>query len=426
MAVNLNRVTAFAAKGFRVKRLNPDGTYPSAKRTVGFSGMADISSVLDTDKKADLEIKVGSDPWQKKTLGFDTVEIENFTDDMASFDLSDLTSDSTTKTALQDMETNYNQFDKDGINGELSELTPVSKSGMVYTFNVADVLRILRRNTANTAYQSDLDIMIAGVAALFDQQTVDISATMETVTIDPARLDVEQAVGVLEEAGFTGVTFEVEESTGRVKASAPSFALQIKGKIAAAMDFGQGKKHGGQGVYYKSYFEDEIIDTSAPKDIKEKENIDQESALGSITRIVIGSKILGASPVINLKPDDYDLKQIIQGGEYNPETLEDPAHYAPPSADVSETPMFALEVFKPGFEVNSSSNTDNYICLIEQRFWNCTGIEGEVSSAAKALAQYSFNVSAVEYTDEAGVKHPAWEEYKYTREQAGALDLSNV
>ena len=53
----INGKARFATEGFRVKRLNPDGTVPTASRFLGFLGTVDLTAVLTLDK-ADMSIKI--------------------------------------------------------------------------------------------------------------------------------------------------------------------------------------------------------------------------------------------------------------------------------------------------------------------------------------------------------------------------------
>jgi len=65
----VNQKARFATEGFRVKRSNPDGTVPTAKRFVGFANTADLSAVLDdTLDTADLTIKIDNGTAEKKTV----------------------------------------------------------------------------------------------------------------------------------------------------------------------------------------------------------------------------------------------------------------------------------------------------------------------------------------------------------------------
>jgi hypothetical protein len=70
MGVITNKKGAqYATSGFIAKRCNPGGIMATGQRTLGFAGVINIVPVL-TGSSADLQIKVGTDPWQKKTVSF--------------------------------------------------------------------------------------------------------------------------------------------------------------------------------------------------------------------------------------------------------------------------------------------------------------------------------------------------------------------
>lgn len=63
-------IARFATEGFRIKRCNPDTTFASATRTLGFVGSIDISEVLDATKKAKLAVKLDNGSWIEKQVDF--------------------------------------------------------------------------------------------------------------------------------------------------------------------------------------------------------------------------------------------------------------------------------------------------------------------------------------------------------------------
>jgi hypothetical protein len=67
----VNRKQAqYATSGFIAKRANPDGTMATGQRTLGFAGIIDITAVLDSANSAQLQVKVGTGPWQLKVVNF--------------------------------------------------------------------------------------------------------------------------------------------------------------------------------------------------------------------------------------------------------------------------------------------------------------------------------------------------------------------
>lgn len=70
MGVITNKKGAqYATSGFIAKRCNPDGTMATGQRTLAFAGVINITPVL-TGTSAVMQIKVGTAPWQSKTVNF--------------------------------------------------------------------------------------------------------------------------------------------------------------------------------------------------------------------------------------------------------------------------------------------------------------------------------------------------------------------
>jgi hypothetical protein len=310
-------IARFATEGFRIKRCNPDTTFASANRTLGFLGIIDISAVLDASKKAKLAIKLDAGPWIEKQIDF--------------------------------------------------------------------------------------------------------SSTVTVTALSP-----ENAAAKLIAAGFEGITFGVDTATGRLKASATSAAeLQIKSALAGALDFGMCRKHGGFGVYYVKYFNDETISITLPNDMKDKEEIDLEGAKGTVTRMILPGKHLGVSPVISVKFKNDELLQMIQGGIYIPATTTDPATYEPPTSQAGGSPLFTLDVFAPLYN-EGNSKAEQSLGMERRLFWSCSGTEGDVPMEAKSWATFAYNINATEYTDEEGRLHAADKRFTYDKSGFQLLRIYDV
>jgi hypothetical protein len=244
---------------------------------------------------------------------------------------------------------------------------------------------------------------------------------------DKARVTVLEAVDALNDAKFDDIVFSVDEITGRLKGAVAKEGgpkardIQIVSPLAAALDFGQGIRHGGNGLEWISFFDDETISIGLPKNIKDKEEIDQEGAKGTITRMIIGAMLLGLSPVITLKEKDYYLLELIQGGLLDREE----GTYNPPLSGESEHPSFCAEVFSAIYPRGSSKLSD--MSGYERLFLrNMTGIESDVPVDAKAWATYAFNTTATEYSDESNQRFPAWEEQTLSKEKFDSLNLKRL
>lgn len=250
-----------------------------------------------------------------------------------------------------------------------------------------------------------------------EKKTVDLSDA-----VDKTAVTVAEAVTALNTAAFTGVTFSKEEGTGRLMGThSTGTEVAVTGPLAAALDFGQGIAHGGNGLEFIKGFDDRTMSIGMTKNKKDKEEIDQEGAKGGITRMLISAKLLGQTLAIAMKDKDYELLELIQGGSFNRTS----GRYTPPPSTRLESPLFFIDVFSPiyGEGENKMENMSGYEQL---RFLSCTGMEGDVPVEAKAWANYSFDVEASEYTDKDGKKEPAWWEQSMTVETFEGMNVETV
>lgn len=262
--------------------------------------------------------------------------------------------------------------------------------GFANTADLSDVLD----DTLDTA---DLTIKIDNGTA--EKKTVDLSAAD-----DKTAVTVDEAVTALTAATFTGITWSKEAGTGRLMGThATGKEIAVTGPLAAALDFGQGIAHGGNGLEFIKGFNDRTMSIGMTKNKKDKEEIDQEGAKGGITRMLISAKLLGQTLAIAMKDKDYEMLELIQGGTFDRTS----GRYTPPPSTRLESPLFFIDVFSPiyGEGENKMENMSGYEQL---RFLSCTGMEGDVPVEAKAWANYAYDVEASEYTNEEGKKEPAW------------------
>jgi len=262
----------------------------------------------------------------------------------------------------------------------------------------------------------------ADLSVKIDDGAKDVNAVDFTAALDKTAVTVAEAVTALTTAGFTGITWSLDTATGRLKGSAASGAeIEVTGPLAAALGFGQGIEHGGNGLEFIRCFNDRTISIGMTKNKKDKEEIDQEGAKGTPTRMVIGAKLLGQTLAIAMKDKDYELLEVIQGGTFDRVT----GQYDPPLSSRQEAPMFFIDVFSPVYSEgeNKIESMSGYEHL---RFRSCIGMEGDVPVEAKAWANYAFDVEAGEYTTESGTKLPAWSEKTLTVAAFEALNVESV
>ena len=277
--------------------------------------------------------------------------------------------------------------------------------------NTADLSAVLDE----TYFTADLTIKIDNGTA--EKKTVNLSAAE-----DKTAVTVDEAVTALAAANFTGITWSKEAGTGRLKGThATGKEVAVTGPLAAALDFGQGIAHGGNGLEFIKVFNDRTMSIGMTKNKKDKEEIDQEGAKGGITRMLISAKLLGQTLAIAMKDKDYEMLELIQGGTFDRTS----GRYTPPPSTRQESPLFFIDVFSPiyGEGENKMENMSGYEQL---RFLSCTGMEGDVPVEAKAWANYSYDVEASEYTNENGKKEPAWWEQSMKVETFEGMHVETV
>ena len=306
-----DRKGAFSNEGFRVRRLNPDNSYPTPERQLGFLGTIDVSSVSG---KLDLFYRIDG----KGT--FTKLEVD------------------------------------------ISTGTYVSKPA-------ATVAEVVAAMNADTAFK-----------ALFEAEA-DVATT---------RLNLK----------LKTVTSEVY--------------LEFKGPMANLLGLGQSGDAPAMGTAFVDCFDNSGA-ISFPKNIKDFEEIDKESGTGNIDTMVIDAQLVGINPSIALTEELYELKVMIQGGDWN----EDTTTYTPPTSDQSVLPTVACEAFvaKYGKGVSHRGDLTGYKMYDIKRM---VGRESDVSHEVKSWADYQFECRVGEF-EENGKMTPGWVERELTIPQFKTL-----
>ena len=293
-----------------------------------------------------------------------------------------------------------------------SDNTIASPQRFVGFANTADLSRVLEDDRAPLIIKIDAEPCVT--------RTVDFSNALDT-----SRVTVAEAVAALNNADFPRIVFSSDAATGRLKgavsAGSSAIVIQVVSPLAAALDFGQGIKYNGNGLEWRSYFNNEVVSIGLTKDIQDRETIDTESAKGKVRRMTIPAKTLGKSPVFTMMEKDYFLRELIEGGTLDRET----GTYNPPLGGDGGSPSFCVEIFSPMY--SKDANTVGDYSGFERIFLrSVTGLEGDVPIEAKSWAQYAYNCTAVGYADEYGEQLPAWEEQSLTIEQFDALRVREL
>jgi len=408
----INRKERFATEGIRFQRHNGDGTIATPQRFLGFANKTDLSNVLK-DKKAQLTIKIDGAPSVTKNVTFDIDDLSNVTVqeaaealNKAKFPNIEFGIDAKTE-RLKGCYANGTKAEIIiGLTNETEESITIPANIYTMTINENDFICIVESDIELNEAESESLTFIANIIGELTELPL-VHAEVNLASITP---------NVNED-----LTAEFEAVTNGTGTNLNGKIVQVLGRLAAALDFGNCLKHGGNGLEVISFFDDDTISIGLPKNIKDKEEIDIEGAKGTITRMIIGAMIQGISPVFTTKVKDYYLLELIQGGKLDRET----GIYNPPLSHESEHPTFWGEMFSPIYSKGSSKASDvaGYERLLLRTMM---GMEGDVPAEAKAWAQYAYNLVATEYTDENDKKYPAWEEQTITASQFDGLNVKGI
>ena len=433
MGVNvgiINRKERFATEGIRFQRHNGDGTKATPQRFLGFANTANLSKVL-VNKKAALTIKIDNNPIVTKNVTFSV-------DDLSKVTIQEAI------TALNNAQFPKIKFGIDEKTQRLRGYTVIETEVEEVTETKAEVTITFLNDTGDviTIPADTYSITIGGIIfnhEISEAQEIDIEESLaltfvaesagEVPALPNENEDVDLSLispALPEDEGFAGIFGVVINGTNnntviKTNIDTSGEIIQVVGKLAAALDFGQGIKHGGNGLEVISFFDDETISIGLPKDIKDKEEIDTEGAKGTITRMIIGAMIQGLSPVVTLKEKDYYFVELIQGGKLNRET----GTYDPPLSNESDHPSFWAEIFSPVYSKGSNKLSDvaGYERLLLRTM---IGMEGEIPIDAKAWATYAYNLVATEYTNENDEHFPAWQEQSLSPSEFDALNVKEI
>lgn len=251
-----------------------------------------------------------------------------------------------------------------------------------------------------------------------------VDSTAATVAELVTELNIQIALG-----GPLNLTAEADATTGRLSfkltVAGTTVKLQIYGTLASYL--GIGTKSGddnvltGIGTVIIKGF-DTTKSIGLPKNIRDKEEVENETGDGSLTSVIVPALVKGVTPVITCAKNDLALKQAIMGGVYDVATN----HYEPPTIDEQSTKAsLNIEIFSPAYD-KGSNNRPNIAGWEQILLRDVVGYEGDATKENKAFTDLVFNLDAAEYTDESGVKSAAWDETELTVAKYATLDVENV
>ena len=253
---------------------------------------------------------------------------------------------------------------------------------------------------------------------------VDFSAAVSKTAVT-----VQEMVDAINAAGFTDITASVDTATSRLLIAYSGagtcnflqvFSVDTHPNFAAELDFGQGQTFGGEGaIYYEAF--DNTRTLNLPKNIKDAEEIENEAGDGTYIGVTVPAIVKGYDPVITIKDDDYEIKQLIQGGTWDP----DDSSYIPPLTSETRKPIFNIIFFSPkyGKGTHLREDEDGYL---RKDIFNMTGYEADVTYETKTLQEISYNCYAREYDNENEVTQPYYKDWTLTPDEFDALHVEDI
>lgn len=250
-----------------------------------------------------------------------------------------------------------------------------------------------------------------------------------TTATDYTAITVQEMVTAINGAGFTDITASVDLSTSRLLTQYTGagtcnflqvFSVDTHPDFAANLDFGQGHTFGGAGaIYYEAF--DNTRTINLPKNIKDSEEIENEAGDGTYVSVIIPAIVKGYNPVLTIKDDDYEIKQLIQGGTWTAAT----STYIPPLSSQTRKPIFHVIMFSPkyGKGAHKREDEDGYL---RKDIFSITGYEGDVTYETKTLQEISYNCIATEYENENNVTQSYYVDMTYTPDEFDALHVEEI
>lgn len=224
-----------------------------------------------------------------------------------------------------------------------------------------------------------------------------------STAIDPSAVTVAEMVTAINNAGFVGITASQDVATDRLLIRYTGvgtanflqvFSVSTHPTFAADLDFGQGQTFGGEGCLYYEAF-DNTRTIALPKNLKDAETVENEAGDGTYISVTIPAIVKGYNPAITIKDDDYEIKQLIQAGTWNPAD----SSYIPALTSLTDRPIFSVIMFSPKYDKGAHKREDE-AGYLRKDIYSITGYEGDVTYETKALQEIVYNCIATEWTDQ--------------------------
>jgi hypothetical protein len=277
-----------------------------------------------------------------------------------------------------------------------------------------------------SAYGPDND---AYLGIKIDNNAIQTNQVDWTAAVDKSAVTVQEMVNAINAAGFTDITASVDTATSRLLIQYTGtgnptflqvFSVDTHPTFAAELDFGQGQTFGGEGLIYFEAF-DNARSIGLPKNIKDSEEIENESGDGTLITVIIPAIVKGYNPVLTCTDNDYQIKQLIQGGTWVSLT----STYTPPLSSQTRRPIFNIILFSPLYNKGSNQLEDEAGYLM-RRINSITGYESDETFETKTLKETAYNCKATEYENQNDVKQPFYTDKNLSSEEFEALHVDEI
>jgi len=245
--------------------------------------------------------------------------------------------------------------------------------------------------------------------------------------VDPSELTPNDAVEVLENAGFEDCKFSVDQETKRLKLapldSKVKF-IQIYGDLAAALNFGNGKFHEGKGCYLFASMDGDLKSAAETEEWGEDKKIENDSPTGKKVTYTISGKRGSTQVVLTDRLASREAKQMINGGIWITGDADNPEVYEP-AVDSGGDPK-KVDVFTYSKILEKYDNTAGDEKYIRERLY--IGGTGHMtrSGGSGSMNDSEYTLTFASYTGTDGIEHASPKESDYTQSQYAALGLDGV
>lgn len=246
--------------------------------------------------------------------------------------------------------------------------------------------------------------------------TVNIDVSTGYGSVDESAVTVDEVVTAVTAESPTNITASKETGTLYIKfaLTTPGTAkyLQVYGEAAEILLIGQGKTT-------KFVKADTGQSFNVTPTMKDSEELAIQDSNGKETTLLTDSYKKGDAAEMIDTANDYELRELIEGGVYDPvtETYEDP------NSD-TEKVYFMIEAFYARYRKGENKEND-LIGYIKQVFRSCTGQLG-ASNHDRNFNPASYSIVATNYTDETGASFGSKYDEKLTRAEYDALHVDTV